>query len=91
MTWAILPAAGRGARFGSSMPKQYLEVAGLTLVEHSLRALLGHPGVDGVMVALAPPTVKYIPLDVATQRMKNVPLDCDTMLTARDLGISFGD
>jgi 2-C-methyl-D-erythritol 4-phosphate cytidylyltransferase len=54
MTWAILPAAGRGARFGSSMPKQYLEVAGLTLVEHSLRALLGHPGVDGVMVALAP-------------------------------------
>jgi len=49
-----MPAAGRGARFGSSMPKQYLEVAGQTLIEHSLRALLGHPGVDGVMVALSP-------------------------------------
>jgi 6-phosphofructokinase 1 len=48
-------------------------------------------GQRGVMVALAPPTVKYIPLDVATQRMKNVPLDCDTMLTARDIGICFGD
>ena len=36
------------------MPKQYLEVAGQTLIEHSLRALLGHPGVDGVMVALSP-------------------------------------
>ena len=23
--------------------------------------------------------------------MKTVPLDCDTILTARDLGINFGD
>lgn len=45
----------------------------------------------GVMVALDPPTVLAVPLEVATERMKCVPLDCDTMLTARDLGISFGD
>jgi 6-phosphofructokinase 1 len=44
-----------------------------------------------VMVALDPPTVLAVPLEVATERMKCVPLDCDTMLTARDLGISFGD
>jgi 6-phosphofructokinase 1 len=43
------------------------------------------------MVALDPPTVRYIPLQEATERMKNVPLDCDTILTARDLDISFGD
>jgi 6-phosphofructokinase 1 len=35
--------------------------------------------------------VRYVPLSQATSRMKLVPLDCDTMLTARDLGISFGD
>jgi 6-phosphofructokinase 1 len=45
----------------------------------------------GVMVALDPPIVKYVPLADATRRMKNVPLDCDTMLTARDLGVCFGD
>lgn len=45
----------------------------------------------GVMVALDPPVVKYVPLAEATRRMKNVPLDCDTMLTARDLGVCFGD
>ena len=45
----------------------------------------------GVMVALDPPTVLAVPIEVATERMKCVPLDCDTMLTARDLGISFGD
>jgi 6-phosphofructokinase 1 len=45
----------------------------------------------GVMVALDPPTVQAVPLEVATERMKTVPLDADTVLTARDLGISFGD
>lgn len=45
----------------------------------------------GIMVALDPPTVEYVPLDQAIGRMKCVPLDCDIMLTARDLGISFGD
>ena len=48
-------------------------------------------GCHGCMVALDPPRVRYIPLEEATERMKNVPLDCDTVNTARDLGISFGD
>ncbi len=55
----------------------------------AVRALVG--GESGIMVALDPPTVNYVPLAEATARMKCVPLDCDTMLTARDLGISFGD
>jgi ATP-dependent phosphofructokinase / diphosphate-dependent phosphofructokinase len=48
-------------------------------------------GKSGIMVALDPPTVKYVPLDEATRRMKTVPLDSDSMRTARDLGICFGD
>jgi 6-phosphofructokinase 1 len=48
-------------------------------------------GASGVMVALDPPTVRRVPLVRATRRMKVVPLDCDTILTARELGISFGD
>jgi 6-phosphofructokinase 1 len=46
---------------------------------------------SGVMVALDPPTVNYVPLAEATSRMKTVPLDCDTILTGRDLGVCFGD
>jgi len=55
----------------------------------AVRAL--EEGQNGVMVALDPPTVKYVPLADATRRMKSVPLDCDSMRTARDIGISFGD
>jgi 6-phosphofructokinase 1 len=43
------------------------------------------------MVALDPPTVRYVPLSEATSRMKTVPPDCDTIKTARDLGICLGD
>jgi 6-phosphofructokinase 1 len=55
----------------------------------AIRAL--DAGKSGVMVALDPPTVRYVPLDQATRRMKTVQLDCDTMRTGRDLGICFGD
>jgi 6-phosphofructokinase len=48
-------------------------------------------GCFGCMVALDPPTVRYVPLSRAIARMKTVPLDSDTMCTARELGISFGD
>jgi 6-phosphofructokinase 1 len=45
----------------------------------------------GDMVARDPPKVRAVPLSSAIQRMKSVPVTCDTILTARDLGISFGD
>lgn len=48
-------------------------------------------GVSGVMVALDPPTVRHVPLESAVKRMKVVPLDCDSILTARELGICLGD
>lgn len=44
-----------------------------------------------VMVVLDPPTVRAIPLSSAIERMRVVPLDSDTVLTARALGINLGD
>lgn len=52
-TWAVVPAAGRGARFGGQVPKQYLLADGEPLLAHTLQSLLAHPGVAGVMVAIA--------------------------------------
>ena len=48
-------------------------------------------GKFGTMVALRPPTIAPIPIDEALAAPKLVPLDSDTIATARDLGISLGD
>jgi ATP-dependent phosphofructokinase / diphosphate-dependent phosphofructokinase len=48
-------------------------------------------GSFGTMVALDPPEVRAVPLQNAIDRIKTVPLDSDVMITARGLGISFGD
>lgn len=48
-------------------------------------------GQSGVLVALDPPHVRYLPLADCTHRCKTVPVDCDTVLTARELGVYFGD
>jgi len=45
----------------------------------------------GMMVALQPPRVVAVPIAEAITTPRRVPLDSDTIETARDLGISFGD
>jgi 2-C-methyl-D-erythritol 4-phosphate cytidylyltransferase/2-C-methyl-D-erythritol 2,4-cyclodiphosphate synthase len=54
--WAVVPAAGRGARFETTQangPKQYARLAGATVLEWSLSALVREPRVAGIVVALA--------------------------------------
>ncbi len=52
--YALVPAAGSGARFGSEVPKQYLELAGRPLIYHALAALCQCERIDCVRVILAP-------------------------------------
>jgi ATP-dependent phosphofructokinase / diphosphate-dependent phosphofructokinase len=70
-------------------PTSFDRLLGLRFGAAAVRAL--DEGCTGVMVALNPPTVDYIPLAEATSRQKTVPLDCDSIATARDMGINFGD
>lgn len=70
-------------------PTSFDRLLGLRFGAAAVRAL--EEGQNGIMVALNPPAIDYVPLSKATKRQKLVPLDCDTMLTARDMGINFGD
>ena len=47
---AILLAGGSGSRFGADRPKQFLEVDGCTVLEHSIRAFHGSSLVDEIVV-----------------------------------------
>ena len=50
--WAVVPAAGVGKRMGANIPKQYLPLCGLPVIEHTIDRLLSHPGIKSVTVAL---------------------------------------
>ena len=49
---AVIPAAGIGSRMGAEVPKQYLTVAGKTVIEQTLERLLRLPGLENIVVAL---------------------------------------
>lgn len=51
--WAVVPAAGRGTRFGGELPKQYLVVDGVPLIAHTLAALFAHDAVEGAVVPVS--------------------------------------
>jgi 6-phosphofructokinase 1 len=48
-------------------------------------------GKFGTMTAFTPPTISLVPLADVVGRQRLVPVDSDTIRTARDLGISLGD
>lgn len=52
--FALVPAAGSGARFGAEVPKQYLDLAGRPLIFHALATLCGCSRIDRVCAILSP-------------------------------------
>lgn len=61
--WCVVPAAGRGARFGGEVPKQYVDVLGRPLLLRTLERLAAHPRVAGLMVVLASDDRRWPGLD----------------------------
>lgn len=51
--WGVVPAAGVGKRMGADRPKQYLELAGKTVIENTLERLLDIEIFAGIVVALS--------------------------------------
>jgi 2-C-methyl-D-erythritol 4-phosphate cytidylyltransferase/2-C-methyl-D-erythritol 2,4-cyclodiphosphate synthase len=53
-TIALIVAAGRGARFGGDIPKQYRALGGRAVLRHGVERMIAHPGVAGVRVVISP-------------------------------------
>ncbi len=50
---ALIPAAGRGTRFGGSVMKQYLPVCGKAVLAHTISLFQFHPMISGITVILS--------------------------------------
>ncbi|GAB6264105.1 2-C-methyl-D-erythritol 4-phosphate cytidylyltransferase [Photobacterium sp. 53610] len=61
---AVVPAAGIGSRMKADRPKQYLTIAGKTILEHTVDCLLQHPAIGRVVIAISDgdPYFKQLPL-----------------------------
>jgi len=53
-TIAVIVAAGRGARFGGDIPKQYRSLGGRAVLRHGVERMIAHPGIAGVRVVISP-------------------------------------
>ncbi len=51
--WAVIPAAGVGSRMKADRPKQYLSLAGRTVLEQTLNIFFAHPAIHGIVVAIS--------------------------------------
>ena len=51
---ALIVAAGSGERFGGALPKQYMDLAGQSILRRSVLAFLRHPDISGVLVVINP-------------------------------------
>ncbi len=52
-TTAIIVAAGTGSRFKSKTPKQFLDLAGKPLIEHTLERFQNAASIDSIVLVLA--------------------------------------
>jgi 2-C-methyl-D-erythritol 4-phosphate cytidylyltransferase len=74
--FAVIPAAGSGSRLGSELPKQYLELAGRPLLEHSISRLTAEPLIEQVFVVLAPRDPHFGRFDWSRYGARLQPLFC---------------
>lgn len=87
--WAVIPAAGIGSRMAGDRPKQYLPLAGKTVIEHSLNTLLSHASIAGAVVAISPQDTYWKALDFRTEKPLWIASGgeerCDSVLNALQL------
>ncbi len=57
---ALITACGRGNRFnrGEGIPKQYLPLAGIPMLRHSIQAFLNHPLISDVICVIHPDDIE---------------------------------
>lgn len=82
--WAVVPAAGAGERMGAACPKQYLPLAGESVLQHSLRPLLAESRIRRIALVLSPDDsrAKALPLlgDARVERVAGGARRCDSVL-----------
>ncbi len=52
--YAIILASGSGSRYGNELPKQFVKIAGKTILEHTIEIFENAPEIDNICVVITP-------------------------------------
>jgi 2-C-methyl-D-erythritol 4-phosphate cytidylyltransferase len=74
--FALIPAAGSGSRMGDELPKQYLRLAGKSMIYHTLKTLCGSSRITSVFVVLAPADREWVRHDWSEFSEKLIVIEC---------------
>lgn len=77
MNLVAVLAGGVGARMGITIPKQFLEFAGRTVLEHSVQAFENHPAVDKILIVM---NSDYVDEAKAIIQRNNWPKVCGVII-----------
>lgn len=56
----VIPAGGRGTRFGADIPKQYLELSGVPIIVRSVQTALLVDGLYSLVIAVQPEEIEHV-------------------------------
>lgn len=83
-----MPAAGSGSRFGGAQPKQYVPLAGASVIEHALAPFLADARCQGAVVALDATDTTFAQLPASRharlRRVTGGARRCDSVRLALD-------
>ena len=84
--WAVIPAAGIGQRMQSHVPKQYLPLAGSTVIEKTIGRLLAAKKIKGLAISLRRDDQYWACLNIVSSkpviRAEGGAERCDSVLNA---------
>lgn len=77
MNLVAILAGGVGARMGMNLPKQFLQFAGRTVLEHSVQAFENHPDVNKILIVM---NSDYVDEAKAIIKKNNWPKVCGVII-----------
>lgn len=88
---AIILASGIGARFGSTTPKQFMKLAGKSVLEHTLDCFESHGQIDEILIVTTldqKPLVEDIVLKAAYKKVSRILIGGATRQESSEAGIA---
>ena len=63
--WLIMPAAGSGSRMRQALPKQYLNINRMPIIEHTINIFLANSSIEQLMICLPVDDQRFATMSVA--------------------------